>query len=551
MNFGRAVAIVCPLLAAAFGATWAHLALGRTGIDPASVKWLWGDLAQVYVAWSQYLSDPDAIWLNTTRLSYPLPISVSLFDPMPLLLLLSRPFAGVLGEGRQYFGYYFTACLAMQGVFGYFAAQRALRLAGVDDPVWGRCIALIGGVLLASMPYTFFRFQGHAALSSQWVLVLSLWATLATLESGRLRWLALNGAVLLLATGLNPYLALMVAASNAVIVCSMLYRKGERLELMIRLVMLVAIAALGLTIFGFMSASSAATGGYGVYSMNMLGPLDSNGGAKLLHLDVVDATGGQSFEGYTYIGLGMAILCALGPFLVSRRQVTAQRFPFLGAMLAVLCCYVLALSASITLAGYQLELPIPDSVRFLLSRFRGSGRFFWMAGFWLVLILAAAAARRFGAKRAALLLSAILAVQLVDILPLAANTRGNISNASALKLEGVNAGQAHAVLVFPAWQCDHESTPGGLRNYELVGYFALGRHLPTNNFYAARTTADQSEYHCNYPQRLARLDPHAIYLLSGKLYAQYRPDFASGFSCSERPAEPQTGPAFWICEPRK
>lgn len=551
MNYSKAVALAFPLVAAAFGTLWAYLALGRTGIDPSSMKWLWGDLAQVYVAWSQYLSDPDAVWLSTTRMSYPLPISVSLFDPMPLLLLLSRPFAGLMEGGRQYFGFYFTACLAMQGVFGYFATLRALRLVDVSDSVWSRYVALLGGMLLASMPYTFFRFQGHAALSSQWVLVLSLWATLATLDSNRLRWLALNGGVLLLATGLNPYLALMVAASNAVIACSRLYRKGDRLEMAIRLAMLVATAALGLTVFGFMGASSAATGGYGVYSMNMLGPLDSNGGAKLLSLDVADPTGGQSFEGYTYIGLGMVILCALGPFLLPARQTPAHRFPFLGAILAVLCCYALALSASVTLSGYRVDLPLPESVHFLLSRFRGSGRFFWMAGFWLVLILTTLTVRRLGPKRASLLLSGILAVQLVDIVPLAANVRGNIANASALKLEGVDAGSARAVLVFPAWQCDHESTPGGLRNYELVGYFALGKRLPTNNFYAARTTADQSAYHCDYSKRLAKLDPDAIYLLSDPLYAQYRMDFAGRFSCSERPAEPQYGRAFWICEPRK
>jgi len=533
------------LVVAAVGGAWACYALGPTALDTRNLNWVWGDLAQVYVAWAQYLSDPDARWLSTSRLSYPLPMSISLFDPMPILLLLARPFSGLVGQGRQFFGYYFVLCLVLQGVFGYLAAHRALKLVDVEHDGLTRYIATIVGILFATVPFTFFRFQGHAALSSQWVLALAVWIGLATLDSNRRRWLAANCAVLILATGLNPYLALLVAISNSILVTACRWRR-EPLEVVIRVAALACTAAIGLSLFGFMGASGAETGGYGMFSMNMLGPMDSNGMAGLLSLDVVDPTGGQSFEGFTYLGLGILLLSGFTLFSFVNYRAADNRFPFKAALLIVLCCCVLAMSATLTLSSRTLELPIPDGIRFLLSRFRGSGRLFWMAGFWWILVATCATVLRLGALRAAALLSLILIIQLVDIRPIASNVRNGIATASSLRLTGVNASGAEALLVYPPWQCDHESTPGGVRNYELVGFFALSEGLVTNSFYAARTTSEQKQYHCDYGARLAKLSPGAIYLLSGALYEQHRAAFAERFACEERTGER----AFWTCTPK-
>jgi hypothetical protein len=549
INFecNKLIPILWPVLVAAFSVVWAYQSLGVTALSVKSLDWLWGDLAQVYIAWGQYLYDPDVQWLTTTRLSHPLPMSVSLFDPMPLLLLLTRPFAGFLGEGHQFFGLYFVFCLISQGIFGYFATLRALNLIYEDDSGYSRYIAAIAGILFASMPYTFYRFQGHTALSSQWVLVLAIWASLATLKSDWRRWAAVNGSVLLIATGLNVYLAFMVMVNFSVFVVFQKHSSGLRAAFM-RLTFLVLVAAAGLSVFGFMSAAGAPTEGYGLFSMNMLGPLDSNGNSGILGLSIEDPTGGQSFEGYTYIGLGILLLSCFALLSGFKRRGRAHDFPFGKAIAVLAISYLLALSTTITLAAHTWQMPLP-MLDYVMSRFRGSGRLFWIGGFWLTQIAIIALVLRLGARQAATVLTFILIIQLIDVRPIALYVRNSIEHFDALRLQGISHSGANSVLVYPPWQCDHQGTPGGGRNYELVGYFALDNRLPTNNFYAARTTSVQSAYHCDYRARLQQPDKKAIYLLSPSLFKVYGNIFVNNFDCSLLTQVESSIDDFWVCLP--
>lgn len=548
LNFHKVFTALGLVLVMTFGVVWSYLALGSLALDRNNLKWLWGDLAQVHIAWGQYLSDPAADWLSSTRLSDPLSISISLFDPMPLFLLIARPFAGLASGGQQFFGYYFVACLVLQGVFGYLAALRALAQVGEKHNLFRPYIAVIVGMLFVSIPYTLFRFQGHTALSSQWVLALSIWVTLATLEVGRLRWILSNGLVQIVATGLNPYLALMVFISNCVIVL-LTWRKHGLKEITLRIAFIFLLASAGLWVFGFMGAAGIPGGGYGIYSMNMLGPLDSNGIAGLFRFDVRDPTGGQTFEGFSYLGLGLLLLAVLTLFSFVNFSAPDNEFPFVQAITVAVVFFLLALSSTVTLSSHTWHLPVPEALNELFSRFRASGRFFWMGGFWLILIVVVASVLRFGARQAAALLTVVLTVQLVDVRPIALYVRHNIETFSALELSGVASHGANAILVYPPFQCDYEGTPGGKRNYELVGYFALRHKIPTNNFYAARTPSEQSAFHCDYEARLAQLNPNAIYLLSTKLYTQHEARFAGRFSCSERPGDGEAKDTFWVCEP--
>lgn len=537
----------CLVPVATFAAAWAVYLLGAVALDRRNLEWLWGDLSQVHVAWAQFLSDPDAGWLSTARLSYPLPMSISLFDPMPLLLLLARPFSGLLADGQQFFGWYFVACLVLQGVFGYMATLQAQRLVGGAHSGLRHYVAILGGMLFASVPFTFSRFVGHTALSSQWVLALSVWATLATLDSAHRRWLVVNGLVLFLATGLNPYLALLVLISNSVVTLVRGWRVTPS-QVALRIGVLAVIAGIGLKIFGFADASGASTGGYGIYSMNMLGPIDSNGRAALFGLDVLDPTGGQSFEGYNYLGLGLLALCAFVFVSFVNYRAEPSRFPFVAVFLVIALCYLLALSTKVTMSGHAVDVPVPRGIRFLLERFRGSGRLFWMAGFWIIVASTSAAVLRFGQFRGAVLLTVVVIVQLIDVRPIAHDVRSSIANGKALSLDLAVSGPVSGIFVFPAWQCDPQGTPKGVRNYEAVGRFASTHGIPTNNFYAARTTDEQSAFHCNIDLRLWKIDPNALYLISSEVFATHASKFDGGFQCQQR-SGPERADNYWICLP--
>ncbi len=525
---------------------WGRYALGPVPLDIHNTHWIWGDLAQVYVAWGQYLADPDKGWLDSLRLSHPLPMSIALFDPMPLFLLLARPLAWLLPDGLQLIGPYFLLCVVMQGVFGYLATERALRL--LDEPYRGlnAVIAVLGGMLFALAPFTFFRFQGHTALSSQWLLVLSIWVTLLTLHSSRNRWLLGNCGVVLLAAGINPYLCLMVLM-NVCGITVLRYRTLGWPQVALRIAAAGLVAALGLSVFGFMGASGTAAGGYGMYSMNVLGPLDSNGLARIVGLDIADPTGGQAFEGFNYLGIGVLLMGALAVSMFINYRGRVSAFPFVPALGVVLGCYLLALSTTVYFGSQGHHFTIPPGLEAALSRFRSSGRFFWMSGFWIILIGLSGCVLRLGAARALPLLMLILVLQVVDVQPIARNIKFSIANGQTQELHGIAPGKYSAILVYPAWQCDNTKTPLGIRNYESVGVFALRHGVATNNFYAARSLPEQLAYHCDYPHRLERLDKSAIYLLSQDLYATYGGRFGERFECKQH----VNGDDSWLCVPRR
>lgn len=534
------------VIVGALSALWARYVLGPAPLDIHNTHWIWGDLAQVYVAWAQYLSDPHHHGLLTDRMSYPLPMSISLFDPMPLFLLASRPIAGFVPGNTQYIGLYFTICLVLQGIFGYLATLQALRLVGGGNSKEVPYISAIGGLLIATIPFTFFRFQYHTALSSQWALVLAIWSTLSTFGASRSKWLIVNCLTMFLATGVNPYLALMVAMSTSIPVVAQLRKLGV-LEAFVRVAALAATAAIGLYLFGFLAASGADSEGYGLFSMNALGPLSSNGLGRIDRLKVSDATTFQSLEGFDYLGAGVIALIAMATVSSFVRRRTSDRFPYFGALLVIALAYLLALSTTPTIGSHRFHLPAPTSVEFLLSRFRSSGRLFWIAGFWIVVTGLAILTGRIGTRRSAIALTAILFLQITDIQPVAYATKISMANASTQVLSGIPPGAYEGVFVFPGWQCDHDKTPLGIRNYESVGFFVAKNHIPTNNFYAARNLPDQIAYHCDYSRIAERIRPNGIYLLSSQLYKKVERELQEGHLCNNE----STGDGSWVCVPKK
>ncbi len=541
---------VLPVIA--FAATWALLVLGHVPLDVHDLHWLQGDLAQTYMTWGQFLSDPQSHWLSSARMSYPLAQSVSLFDPMPLLLLLAKPFAAVLGTGRQYFGWYFLLCLVLQGVFGYLTVLQALRMAQPDaaPSARTRCFAVIGALFFVMMPCTAFRFQGHTSLSSQWLLALAMWTTLRTLDARRAAWLLGNCAVMLLATGIHPYLAMMVGINGAVFSIARARATGW-LDAALRVAALLLVAAAGLWVFGFASGAEANAWGYGFYSMNALAPIDSNGWAGLLRFDVPNATGGQA-EGFQYLGLGLIALMAFAVLSHAARarvpvEVRTACFPYAAALSVVVLCYALSFSTTLTFASHSYSLPIHGWVNHQLEHFRASGRFFWIGGFWLIVIGVVACATRLKPRHATWLLAALLLVQIADLLPFARYSRETIAHLSVATMGHVRPGNYAAILVYPPWQCDQKATPGGDRNYEKIGLYALHRHMQTNNFYAARALPEQIAYHCDYSRLERDLSMQDVYVLSADLFQRYGSRFANGFDC----ATGALGDASWVCVPKR
>lgn len=517
-----------------FSSLWAIFILGKNTLKVDQTDWLWGDLALINLAWKIYLSDPAASWLMSNRMSYPLEMNFSLFDPMPILLLTLGRLSNLLPDG-QYIGAYFALCVALQGLFGYLIIG---EIAKSKEPSthFNEVTKVIGGCFFILTPYTYWRFQGHTALSSQWLLVMSIWISLRTRNSNTDHWILANCATLFIISGFNPYLTFMAGLSTGILIITGFGSNSIGLRIL-------KLAALGITsitgfyIFGFLGAASIDGGGYGAYSMNILGPLDSNGLALLLPIDVFDATQAQTFEGFNYLGMGVLLMIPITATLFARKSlnnpsITLQIRPIL---IVIAISYLLALSTTLTLSGFKLQLPTPDFVEIILSRLRASGRLFWIGSFWLIVIGIFGTISKLNPRQAVTLLLTLLLIQLIDVAPIARKIHNSISKFKHLEISEQDSklipNNIKNVMVFPPWQCAHGGSPGGPRNYEIFGYLVARIQANTNNFYAARTLAEQTKYHCNFSEFPKNISTNSIYFLSDVFFQKFKPYLADNFSC--------------------
>lgn len=542
--------------------------LGAQLLDVNNTEWIWGDLSLIHLAWVQMLTGNEDGWLATSAFSFPLPLSVALFDPLPIFMVPAQWVFSSADVGRQYLGWYFVACVTLQAAFGFLATDRALRMAGVSRHHGGGWIAGWVAMLLATTPYTFNRFQAHTALSSQWVLLLAVWVSLISVGAPRVRWLVLHAPLTIFLSGVNPYLAIMGLVTSLVLGSAGLRPRDWR-EFLLRSVVLSVVWVGGAWLFGFLGAAGLSTEGYGVYSMNLLGPLDSNGRAFFLPFDVSDATHGQTWEGFNYLGMGAILLVLAGGVALVRNGLAGSDegpkygvLPLVSVLLVATLFLLLSLSARVSVGAQVFEIPLPEGVMVLLGKFRGTGRFFWITGFLLVLVSAVVLARWLELAWVKLLLAALVVVQLLDIRPIALFVRESMQTAVRYPPLALGPVRPTQIQVHPPWQCDPTRTPVGIRNYESIGYAAVAQQVPSNNFYAARNPAEQVAYHCDANARLATVDPEVLYVLNQETYVSRKALFESSHRCQKEQMHVTStsqqqllsglpvDQVFWMCRPR-
>ena len=115
----------------------------------------------------------------------------------------------------------------------------------------------------------------------------------------------------------------------------------------------------------------------------------------------------------------------------------------------------------------------------------------------------------FRRSQANVLLAIVLAVQLVDTIPLFkwAHSRVVPSEIEGFwkpaKLQPLQSpiwytlGSVHEnLVVLPAWQCGSGATPGGLDGYRIFGFLAAAQKMRTNSYRSSRYTVLNSDFHC-------------------------------------------------------
>ena len=408
MNSPRASEIYPAALV--FGLVYAVWLLSWQSIFPAAPLHLaaLGDEATSITGQRYFLGAPWA-WplLRAPLLAAPAGTNVALTDSIPLALLALKPFRAWLPAGASVSQVWLALVLGLQPA----AAVFALRQTGERRLLPAMAVAL----LVLSLPTLLHRY-GHKALCTHAAILLAL-GLYFRLVSARRGWaaaLGLMAACLLI----HPYILALSAAVLAAVPLTLLLR-GDRSWVGAALTFLAGMAGCGMLAWVLGFGGSHPAFGFGYYSMNLLGPFLPTG-SSLFPTLAFDATGGQGWEGFQYLGAGVLVLMTAAMVQAMRGRAEGWR-RHAGLLLILLGLGVFALSNRVYIGPFHLfDLP---PVPAMLAQFRATARFFWPVAYVIVVAGVAIVARSFPPRIAAALLVAAIMAQWVDTSGLRAELR--------------------------------------------------------------------------------------------------------------------------------
>ncbi len=455
-----------------------------------------GDVAKGEIGWFYYARDSWRFAIfDMATYHYPEGGNVMLSDSLPLLALPAKAIYKLTSTPEKrppiYTGFWVAFCLVLQAV----AASRLLRALRVDDPV-----AHVAGIaLFCYLPIVMLRF-GQAGLMAQGLILLSLEGYVRAKREGLSRrgWMAL--CVLPPLTLLvHPYLTLMCGVLVAATILDQW--RERRIGVGFVAACFGSMAALALVLMlagGFFSATKGGFDDYGLYSLNLLSPwipFPNTLAGSLLGTQHPVIPGTSQWEGGAYLGAGVMLLCIFALPALKHWRANLRRHAVLFAMLVLVLIF--AVSQRVGFGAHELTLPIPDFLLHVLSQFRGSGRFVWLAVYTLLAAVIVAIVARHGDRRARVILVIAAVLQIADVWPMQRGVRAVTASPAALSInraEWTRLIEAHQrIFQYPSFECGGIygwGVPGSKFRGVAIDWIAAERNIPTNSAYLARFTKD-------------------------------------------------------------
>ena len=361
-----------PILGGLLGAVLFLVTLGPAIVRPTNLGWLMRHDTQTYLlAWHHFRREP---WQwppgKVVGVGHPVGTSVGNSDAIPLVALPLKPFHALLPDPAQYLGAWLLVCFVLQGVFGALLVRQITA-----SPV----LQVLGAALFVQTPALLQR-SGHVALCAHWMLLAAIWLCVAHPRRSRAwrvaAWTALGAAV----GATQPYLAVMVLALALADLASDAiagWRAGRSWHQSVvgaTLVVAAMVGAMWLTGIFLVGSANFQQMGFGEYSMNLLSPVISLGYSSLLPA-IDNAFVGQN-EGVVYFGVGWLASSGLALVLALTGKGAAPPLRFTWLVVAGFLLY--AIGPVITV-GPSILADLRDQTPALLSVFRSSGRFAWLA----------------------------------------------------------------------------------------------------------------------------------------------------------------------------
>ncbi|MEA4911058.1 MAG: DUF6311 domain-containing protein [Oscillospiraceae bacterium] len=412
------------LCGALLGVLAFFLIFGARGLDVTDDSWILSgyvdrDIVQHYTGWLFYREAPLSYPLCISgAMNYPYGTSALFTDSIPIACVLFRLIEPLLPETFQYFGLWVLMCFVLQGVFA------SLTLSMLID---SKIANLLGTLLLVFSPVMIERCYRHTALASQFLILAAFYLYFKNKKKPyrfRVGYLLLS----LFAPMIHTYFVPMVCAILFADLVEHAFKKKDFLRSLAFLAANLATVLFSFYSVGFFSQSkSDLHSGYGIFCFNFnsfFNPVSSNDvrwSQILPSWNVVFI-----YENFVYLGLGMLFACFLiGLYLLlfwkrTRPFDYIKRYPALFGV--CVCLTAFAVSNIVTVNERRFLLfDLPESIQRLADMLRSSSRLFWPVYYLIFLFVIVFLARRVRRVRrtnvGAILLAALLCVQLGDMAP--------------------------------------------------------------------------------------------------------------------------------------
>lgn len=505
------------LIVVGLGIVAFFMAVGLAPLNPQNIAWIQGfDPIEHYMGWVFYRQGP---WSFPIGLSpdFGLDISASVVyaDTIPLLSFLFKPFAAILPEPFQYFGWWLLLCFILQAAF----AQQLCKLF-IDD----RLTQMIASALLVFTPIVLYRIGVHSSLVAQFIVLAALFLSLRKTQRYRMcYWTAL----LCVAVLVHFYLfAMAVALWLNNLLDKTLSHQISKSHALKELLVTFSCSLFCAWQAGYflMGGGALAAGAYGIGRMNVLAPFNSSGWSYVLK----PITGAlAAYESFDYLGAGILLLMVVSiPLLfIQAKTLWALIYRYRWLLAAIILLTLFAITNQIEWGKHRIEVSIPAWLFMMASIMRASARLFWPVYYVIILAIIYVIVKGLPKKVATAVLAIGLVVQVVDTSAGWLPIRQKIAKDSA----GVDiftqylqifsdpfwdaAGKHYKkVLVVPAQQ-----PPGKIPyDWEKYASYAAKYRMGTNSAYLARVDQGKLDaFHANFEQKVSAgvFDPQAMYIL--------------------------------------
>ena len=377
------------IVAALLGGIAFVLIYGVKILNPLYTDWLLtgGDPSQHYLGWEFFRRSDWYFPLGLTdQLAYPLKTSVIYTDSIPIFAVFFKLFRSILPQQFQYFGIWGLLCFVLQG---YYAAKI------LGERSSSKTVILAGSIFFIVSPIMVFRMYYHTALAAHWLILLAIYFYFKHEKEYRdifkpvMQW----GILGILIGSIHLYFVPMCGAILlGYILCSIWKERKIRIRffypgISFSVGLFLTIYLLG----GFSSGADTGTNNLGLFSFNLNAFLNPMSYSTLLKNTSLwnwpFYTQGQ-YEGFSYLGMGIILLCACGIVLMIRNIFRRRKPSVYQVMTVLMSIGLIVLAASPTITWNDkllLQLPYSSTIYKYWGIFGSCGRMAWPVVYFLMI----------------------------------------------------------------------------------------------------------------------------------------------------------------------